>query len=144
MREDDDGDYENDVAYDCGVVEGDDEDAVEVEDEYENDGDDFGTNDNASARGIDNHDDGNSMPTILIKTKHLFIVMIMTMMLYVVLMIMMMIRVGVLPLSGCILPSGFRRDSNLIILQVWWFHFNAYTVYVDASIIHPGFVCFSP
>ena len=81
MREDDDGDYENDVAYDCGVVEGDDEDAVEVEDEYKNDGDDFGTNDNASARGVDNHDDGNSMPTILIKTKHLFIVMIMTMML---------------------------------------------------------------
>ena len=72
------------------------------------------------------------------------IVMIMTMVLYVVLMIMMMIRVSVLPLNGCILPSGFRRDSNLIILQVWWFHFNAYTVSVDASIIHPGFACFSP
>ena len=51
------------------VLEGEDEDAVEVEDEYENDFDVVGINDHANARGIANEYDGNSMTTIHIKTR---------------------------------------------------------------------------
>ena len=51
------------------VLEGEDEDAVAVEDEYENDFDVVGINDHAHARGIANEYDGNSMTTIHIKTR---------------------------------------------------------------------------